>query len=190
MKNFAKTTLLTLSMVFSASAAFADPPRPSHDHWRNTGYQGHYVLYDFASHTYVETVNCRATNRFTLVSNQLNELTLFDASRGMTMRLNYDGMWLKAAGASDFTFYQSGTFDTRTQFHHDAGAITKGHGCTWVEWFNGAAGPAYNFAERGTTPGSVELYDGTRDIWVRLDAAQMWLHFGAAAYTFFKTGHW
>lgn len=190
MKNFAKTTLLTLSLVFSASAALADPPRASHDHWRNTGYQGHYVLYDFASHTYVETVNCRAANRFTLVSNQLNELTLFDASRGMTVRLNYDGMWLKASGASDFTFYQSGTFDTRTQFHHDAGAITKGHGCTWVEWFNGAATAAYSFAERGTTTGSVELYDGTRDIWVRLDSAQMWLHFGAAAYSFFKTGNW
>jgi len=62
---------LVLSFIL-ASNGFADPPRPSHDHWRNTKYAGHYVRYDYASKTYVETINCQVYYRFKLVSNELN----------------------------------------------------------------------------------------------------------------------
>ena len=182
--------------IFLVTPARADPPRASHDHWRNTGFAGHYVLYDSSSRTWVETVSCRAANRFTIVRNETNSLTLLDAGRGMTMRLDYQGMWLKAAGAVEFSFYQAGTFDTRTQFKHVdgngtyTGAITKGHACSWVEWFPGASGPAFQFMERGTNPSSVELYDRSRDLWVRLDTDRMWLKIGTAAYGFFKSGRW
>lgn len=191
-----KKLCVALLFTLTATSAWADPPMPSHDHWRNTNYGGHYVLYDVASRTYVETINCRVSFRFTLVSNQRNTLTLFDASRGMTVRLDYQGMWLKAQGASDFSFYQAGTFDTRKQFQHfDAngaytGAITKGHGCSWVEWFPGYSAPSYYFVERGTAPDAVELFDGSRDLWVRLSGSSMALKFGNAAYAFFKNGHW
>lgn len=179
-----------------ATAIFADPPRPSHDHWRNIQYAGHYVRYDSQSRTYVETINCRASYLFTLVSNEMNTLTIFDASRNMTVGLNYEGMYLKAAGATAFMLYQKGTFDTRTQFQHVdskgafSGALTKLDGCNWVEYLAGSHTPNWRFVERSTNPQSVELFDGSRNIFVRLDNTQMFLKTGSNPYGFFKNGHW
>ena len=179
-----------------ATITMADPPRPSHDHWRNTQYAGHYVRYDAPSHTYVETINCRPSYRFTLVSNELNTLTIFDASRNMTVRLDYSGMYLKPSGSTAFTLYQKGTFDTRTQFQHVdsrgtySGAITKLDGCNWVEYLAGSHTANWHFVERSTTPQSVELFDASRNMFVRLDNTQMFLKTGANPYGFFKNGHW
>jgi hypothetical protein len=196
MRSFAHDLIIITLFLIMTTAARADPPRASHDHWRNTNYPSHYVLYDYATHTYVETVDCRALNRFTAVSNETNTLTLYDASRGMTMRLTYDGMWLKAAGAVDFTFYQAGTFDTRTLFEHSdangvyTGSILKHDACRWDETFPGGGGPAFTFHQTVVTNDSVELYDASRALSVRLDAASMWLKQGQSAYGFFKSGVW
>lgn len=195
--NALSRVFIFVSLLFAmTTSVFADPPRASHDHWRNTNVPSHYVMYDNASRTYLETINCRIAYRFTLVSNEMNTLTIFDASRNMTVRLNYEGMFLKAAGATNFTFYQPGTFDTRTQFKNmnpngtHASNITKQHACVWQEWFLGARGPAYNFVEKNTNASSVELYDVSRNMWVRLDTAAMFLKVGNAAYSFFHSGHW
>lgn len=190
--------LLSTLLGFAAltTAAFADPPRPSHDHWRNTDYAGHYVLYDRASNSYIETVGCRAAWRFTLVRNETNAIELYDASRGMGMRLDYDGMWLKPAGQADWSLYQRGTFDTRKMFYHNdvngnfTGTVLKSHGCEWQEWFPGVGSASFRFVERNTTRDAVELYDGSRDLWVKLDATHMYLRTGANPYGFFKGGHW
>ncbi len=196
MRNTFRKFLVSLTLTLAATSAFADPPRPNHDHWRNTAYPGHYVLFDRASNSYIETVNCTAAWRFTLVSNQNNTLTLYEASRGMTMMLNYDGMYLKAQGASDFTFYQAGTFDTRTIFYHNdaagnyTGSISKGHGCEWSEWFPGYPSASFHFVEKSTTAGGVEMYDGSRDLYVWLNANSVSLKAGNGAYAFFKNGHW
>lgn len=198
MKLIGKLTVKTLALLsaMTATSVFADPPIPSHDHWRNTNYAGHYVRYNSQTKDYVETVNCKVLWRFKALSNELNTLTLFDASRNMTVRLNYEGMYLKPAGSTTFTFYQKGTFDTRKQFQHFdnrgtyTGAITKQDGCQWIEVFPGAARPAYYFQERSTSPQSVELFDGSRNIFVRLDNTQMFLKTGNAPYGFFKNGRW
>jgi len=196
MNKHLKQTLVAVVMTILPGIALGDPPRASHDHWRNTNHGGHYVLYDSPSRTYVETINCQPAYRFTLVRNEMNTLTIYDASRDMTVRLDYSGMWLKPSGAADFSFYQAGTFDTRDQFQHvDAngtytGAITKLDGCRWVEWFAGASAPTYYFEERGTTANHVELYDGSRDIWVRMEANRMLLRFGNDPFAFFKKGKW
>lgn len=144
-------SLVFLCLSSLTTVALADPPRPSHNYWRNTNYPTHYVLYDYVSRSYVETVDCKALHRFRALTNALNTLTLYDDSRGMTMQVNYEGMWLKAAGASTFTFYQAGTFDTREQFSHiDArgmptGSIYRTSGCRWQEKLTGSAAPNYNF---------------------------------------------
>lgn len=179
-----------------SSVGRADPPRASHDYWRNTAYPSHYVRYDQATRTYVETVDCRPLWRFTLVSNAANTLTLYDASRGMTIQLNYDGMYLKPVGQSSFTYYQPGTFDTRTQFfHYDAngtytGSINRRDGCVWEEWFPGSSLPAYRFRQTLVTNDAVEMYDQTRDLSVRLTRDKMYLRTGSQAYGFFKSGRW
>ena len=188
-------TLVTLGGA--GSPAFADPPRASHDHWRNTNYPSHYVMYDSATRTYVETVDCRVMWRFTLVSNEMNNLTLYDASRGMTVLLNYDGMFLKPAGAANFSLYQNGTFDTRTMFDHiDAngahtGTVVKRHGCRWEEWFPGGGAAAFTFVQGGADVNAVEMYDGSRSIWVRLETeGRMYLKQGGSGFNFFKNGRW
>ncbi len=110
-----KSTLKILfmcSLGFNALTAFADPPPASHHYWRNSNYPNHYVLYDAKTRQWVETIDCRVAYRFRAIKNELNNLTLYDDSRGMTVLVNYDGMFLKAAGAVDFSFYQRGTFDT------------------------------------------------------------------------------
>lgn len=188
--------LLALVFLSLTKVARADPPRASHDHWRNTQYAGHYILYDNASRSYVETVNCRVMWRFTVRSNEMNTLTLYDASRNMLVRLTYDGMYLKESGANDFTLYQRGTFDTRKQFrHHDAsgnytGAITKGHGCSWVEYLAGAKSPSFRFVESASTNGYVDIYDSSRSMTVRMDNSRMYLKVGNGAFGYFKDGTW
>jgi hypothetical protein len=173
-----------------ATVARADPPPASHDHWRNTNYPSHYVLYDNRTRTWTETVDCRVLWHFRELSNQLNVLTLYDDSRGMTVRLTYDGMYLKAAGAADFSFYQAGTFDTRTLFDNGDSAISKHDGCVWEEWFHGASGPAFRFTQSGIDNGAVELYDGSRNMGVRLEATRMLLRQGNVPWSFFKNGRW
>jgi hypothetical protein len=201
MRKYVRVLALNLTIAFTAvtgigTVARADPPRASHDHWRNTSYPSHYVLYDNASRTWVETVDCRVLWRFTALSNEMNVLTLYDASREMTVRLTYEGMFLKPAGAADFSFYQPGTFDTRTLFEHrDAngtysGTIIKRDACRWEERFPGGSGPAFTFTTGTATPQWVEIYDGSRDLTVRMDAGSMYLRFGQGATNFFKNGRW
>lgn len=187
---------ILLAMVALAPQSFADPPPASHDHWRNTNYPSHYILYDQTSHTYVETVDCRVFWRFTVVANELNQITLYDASRGMTVRLTYDGMYLKPAGQRDFTFYQAGTFDTRTLFRHNdangayTGTIIKRNACAWEEYFPGNSAPAYRFVQSGIDANAVEMYDQGRNMTVRLDVGRMYLRQGNGPFNFFKNGRW
>jgi hypothetical protein len=194
-RRLAATAAILLTLVIRTGAA-ADPPRASKDHWRNIDYPSHYILYDPASHTYVETVDCRPLYRFTLQANEANQLTLYDASRNMTVRINYEGMWLKESGAANFTFYQRGTFDRRTLFEHvDAsgahtGSIIKRDGCRWEEHFPGGSGPGFVFTQAAVTADTVDLYDRSRDMTVRLDATRMWLRQGSAPLAFFKNGRW
>lgn len=191
-----KIFLFLFALSTLASSVFADPPRASHDHWRNTNYPSHYVMYDFATRTYVETIDCQVRYRFSLVSNELNTLTIFDQSRNMTVRLDYSGMHLKAAGATGFTFYQEGTFDTRTRFENQnpngsvASVISKRHGCQWAEWFTGASAPTYYFVQKATNNNEVEIFDGSRNMWVKMNANSMFLKVGTAAYSFFHSGVW
>lgn len=192
-----KLVALLLTAAFLSSPAYADPPPDSHHYWRNANYPDHYVLYDQASRTWVETINCRVSWRFTQVSNQLNTLTLFDASRGMTVRLDYSGMYLKGASDADFAFYQAGTFDRRIMFAHTnaggafTGSIVRTHGCAWQEFFPGSNGtPAYRFVQSAVTPTYVDVYDASRDLTARMDATNLYLRQGSASFGFFKNGHW
>ena len=182
--------LFLAAAAFFATVARADPPIASHDHWRNTNYPSHYVLYEPQSASWVETVDCRVVNRFREVSNALNTLTLYDQSRDMAMRLTYDGMYLKAHGAADFSLYQYGTFDTRKSFRHADGVIAKRNACAWEEWFPGGSQPAFRFVQSGVDAAAVELYDSSRDIGVRLENGQMLLRQGNAPFSFIKSGRW
>lgn len=196
MQNTLRKFFLTLGIVLFSQNVFADPPKDPHYLWRNTNYPSHYLLYDFATKTYVETVDCKPLWRFTIVSNEMNELTVFDASRGMTVKVNYDGMFLKEKGATKFTFYQKGTFDKRWQFsHHDAqgkytGAITIQHACNVVEYLAGASGPSFKFKQTNRTNEYVDMYDASRDMLVRLTKDAMFLRTGHNPLAFFKNGTW
>ena len=191
-----KSFFLGLGILFFAQNVFADPPIDPNYLWRNTSYPSHYVLYDFQTKTYVETVDCKPLWRFTVVSNQMNTLTLFDASRGMTVQVNYDGMYLKEKGATQFKFYQKGTFDKRWQFsHHDAkgvytGAITIQHGCNVVEYLAGASSPTWRFKQTNRTNEYVDIFDASRNMLVRLTNDSMYLRTGSNPLAFFKNGAW
>lgn len=193
-----KSTLKILfmcSLGFNALTAFADPPPASHHYWRNSNYPNHYVLYDAKTRQWVETIDCRVAYRFRAIKNELNNLTLYDDSRGMTVLVNYDGMFLKAAGALDFSFYQRGTFDTREAFYHfdnagtHTGTFQRAHGCQWQEWFPGVGYPVYTFVQTGVDSGGVEMHDGGRAISVRLEAGRMLLKHGQQAYAHYRNGH-
>lgn len=196
MNAFFKFLAPVFALNLLSPSVFADPPLPTHNHWRNTNYPSHYVLYDAASKSYIETINCKPTYYFKFLTRELNAMTLFDQSRNMTIRLDYDGMSLKASGASSFTFYQSGTFDSRLQFENRnpngtvASVISKGHNCDWKEWFVGAPSPTFYFVEKGTNNDAVEIFDGSRNMWVRMTSNAMFLKVGNGAYSFFHSGNW
>jgi hypothetical protein len=188
------TTLVGLYVGFNSLTAFADPPPASHHYWRNTNYPSHYVLYDAKSRTWVETINCEVRYRFRAIKNELNNLTLYDDSRGMTVLVNYDGMYLKADGATNFSFYQHGTFDTREHFYHfdsagaHTGTIARGHGCLWQEWFPGNAAPVYTFVQTTVDNGAIEMFDASRAIGVRLEMNRMLLRHGHQPFAIYKNG--
>lgn len=194
--SLAKALVFASVALATSGTALADPPRASKYHWRNTAYPSHYILYDFASRTYIETIDCRVFYRFTLVENGVNTLTLYDQSRDMTVRLDYEHMYLKPSGSAGFTLYQNGTFDSRIQFsHNDAqgnytGSISKKAACVWEEWFPGGRSPSFTFVQSSVNNDAVEVYDRSRDMTVRMDAGRMWLRQGNAPFGFFKDGHW
>ncbi len=191
---------LTLCViVLSASiggAAFADPPTSPKNFWRNSNNYGHYVLYERSSNTWVETVNCTPAWRFTKVSSDLNNLILYDAGRKLSVKLNYDGMSLKYDHESAYTLYQRGSFDKRVRFFHQyngqwTGTLSRKNGCVWEELLAGGTAPSFHFKAYGEDASAVFLYDSSRNMRVRLNAAQMYLQpSGQAQFSFFKGGYW
>lgn len=189
------TFLIGLLLVSVGTTVLGDPPIPPKHHWRNSQHAGHYVLYDAASRTYIETVGCKALWKFKEVTNELNRLTLHDASRNMTMQLTYDAMYLKANGATTFTKYQNGTFDKRQRFSHYqngnyTGALSIGHACSWVEYLAGATSPSWRFVETASNASSIRLYDAGRKLSVILNLNEMWLQWDGKKPEFFKKGNW
>ena len=188
--------LLSLAFSLASQSVFADPPPASKDYWQNANYNGHYVLYDSVSRTYVETVDCKIFWRFTLLAKSMNVVTLYDKSRDMTVQLTYGGMYLKAKGAAGFTFYQKGTFDTRNQFTHVdphgtySGALTKLNACQWVEYLAGSHTANWHFVETARNSDNVDLFDASRSLTVRLSKDRMLLKIGNNPFGFFKKGHW
>src|SRR4051812_24989246 len=92
--------------AFVGGTAIADPPPTPKNFWRNTNYFNHYVLYERATNTYVETVDCKPLWRFTKVGGNLNEVILRDEGRKLNVKISYDGMYLKADNQAAYQFYQ------------------------------------------------------------------------------------
>jgi hypothetical protein len=182
--------------AFIGFAAVADPPTSAKTHWRNTNYYSHYVLYERSTGTWVETINCKPVYRFTKVSSNLNDLILYDAGRKLSVKLNYDGMYLKFDNEAAYKFYQPGTFDKRVRFFHQyngqwTGTLSRLHGCAWEELLAGGTAPSWHFVAYGEDANSVYLYDKSRNMRVRLNPSDMWLQpSGQGTFSFFKTGHW
>lgn len=196
LKSIVLTLISIVGLGWVSHSAVGDPPPSPKNFWRNTNHYNHYLLYEKSSNTWVETVNCTAAWRFTKVSSDLNNLILYDAGRKLRVRLNYDGMWLKYDHEADYKFYQKGTFDKRVRFFHQyngawTGTVSRKNGCAWEELLAGGSAPTYFFKAYGEDAGSVFLYDASRNMRVRLNAADMWLQpSGAATFSFFKGGYW
>lgn len=188
--------LAVVAAVFIGVGAKADPPVSPKNHWRNANDPKHYLLYEKASNTWVETVNCIPMWRFKKVSSNLNNLYLRDESRKLNVQLNYDDMRLKFDNEPAYKFYQKGTFDKRVRFFHSyngqwTGTVSRLNGCSWEELLAGGSKPSWFFKAYGEDANSVYLYDGSRNMRVRLDAANMYLQpTGQATFSFFKTGYW
>lgn len=195
-KRFALGLNAIVLSALLGTAAVADPPTSAKNHWRNANDYKHYVLYERSSNTWVETINCNPVYRFTKVSSDLNNLILYDAGRKLSVKLNYDGMWLKFDHEAAYKLYQYGTFDKRVRFFHQyggqwTGTLSRLHGCAWEELLAGGSAPAFRFKAYGEDASSVFLYDGTRNMRVRLNAADMWLQpSGQAQFSYFKGGYW
>jgi hypothetical protein len=187
--------VLVLS-VLCGGVAIADPPTGPKYFWRNRNDYKHYVLYEKSSNTWVETVNCVPAWRFTKISSDLNNLYLRDAGRKLTVKVNYDGMWLKFDNQTSFSFYQPGAFEKRVRFFHQyngqwTGTVSRKNGCAWEELLAGGSAPSFHFKAYGEDASSAYLYDGSRNMRVRLNAADMWLQpSGQPTFSFFKTGYW
>jgi len=188
-------SLLLVSFVFSFLAV-ADPTTSPKNLWRNANDYKHYILYDSTTKTWVETVNCAVFYRFTKVNSDLNNLYLYDASRKMNVRLNYDGMWLRLDSEPAWKFYQYGTFDKRVRFFHQyggqwTGTVSRKNACAWEENLAGGSGIAWRFTAYGEDKAAVYLYDSSRNMRVKLNAADMWLQpSGQASFSYFKAGYW
>jgi hypothetical protein len=190
-----KTFILSFGLLL-CTILLADPPPAPKTFWRNTNYYNHYILFDSATNTYVETVNCKAAWRFTKIGGDLNNIILRDAGRKLNVKLSYGSMWLKFDTDADYKFYQYGTFEQKARFFHQVngtwtGTLSRGNGCQWEELLAGHSTPSFHFVAYGENAASVFLYDKSRNMRVRLDAAEMWLQqSGAAVFSFFKKGYW
>ncbi len=193
--RFLRFWSVAVALVAGLSAAGDPPPTPK-NFWRNANYYNHYVLFDRATNTYVETVNCKAAWRFARTGGNLNEVYLRDASRKLNMKISYDGMWLKFDHEADYKFYQKGTFDKRVRFFHNVngtwtGTVSRLPGCAWEELLAGNTRPSWFFSSFGENASSVFLYDKSRNMRVRLDGAAMFLQqSNQPNYGFFKNGYW
>lgn len=181
---------------FIGIQAFADPPPSPKNLWRNSNYYNHYVLYERKTNTWIETVDCKALWRFTKQSSDLNNLYLRDAGRKLTVKLSYDGMYLKYDNESAFKLYQRGTFDKRVRFFHQyngqwSGTVSRGHACNWEELLAGSQAPNFRFKVYGENASSVFLFDASRNMRVKLNTGDMWLQEkGQANFSYFKNGYW
>jgi hypothetical protein len=194
LKSIVTGALSVIAWTASTQVALASP---SYIQWRENGDGGHYLLYDFAARLWVETINCRPAFYFTETSNADGELQLYDASRGMHVAILDGAMWLWPQGATSWSRYKEGFLDARTTYYEEdggggiVGTFTRRHGCVWEERFGGTATPDFSFYETTTDSGEVVMYDGSRDIYVRLRQGQMELRQGASgAFQFFRAGHW
>ncbi len=191
------TKILSIVLAaFIGVAAVADPPIGAKNHWRNANYFNHYFLYDKPTNTYVETVNCTAAWRFTKVSSDLNNVILYDASRKLSVKLNYDDMFLKYDHETAWKPYQKGTWTKRVRFFHQyngqwSGTVSRKHGCAWEELLAGNSKPSFYFKAYAEDANSVLLLDTSRNMRVKLNAADMHLQpSGQGNFTFFKGGYW
>jgi hypothetical protein len=188
-------TAFVLSL-FLATSAVADPPTSPKHHWRNRNDYKHYFLYERATNTWVETIHCNPVYRFKRTGGDLNTLYLYDAGRKLTVKLNYDGMWLKFDHEANYAFYQYGTFDKRVRFFHQyngqwTGTLSRLHGCNWEELLAGGSAPSFRFKAYAEDANAVLLHDASRNMRVRLNAADMWLQpNGQSSFSFFKGGYW
>lgn len=185
-------TALTLSSLLAGSAAQASGRTV--DVWRSSDGPGHYFRRDYASNSYVETVDCRRA--FTFQINQLNgdSVRLYDPSRKLYVHLQNGAMWLWADGATQWTRYRNGSFDHRFLFGHRAagGSQTSWFnlldGCRWHET---VAGGGFDFVETGKSASAVVMYDSSRNLFVKLEETVMSLRSGGAgAFNFYHYGSW
>jgi len=93
----------------------------------------------------------------------------------------------QTSGAAEFPRGRFGVPPDRLVWRHPAGHFENTEGNRWVEL---SLDGRFVFQERFRGPSFIELYDGSRDCWVRLTSNACFVRFGAGPYRLLYNGHW
>jgi hypothetical protein len=115
-----KRILFSLGLFFLANHALALPNVA----WF---YDGGYFVRDIHSGGWIETIGNAEAFYFTETQRTETYVDLFDATRGMTVRLQKDAMFLRAQGEPSLRFFKWGSWDNRRFFGYDLGGGRSGY---------------------------------------------------------------
>lgn len=112
----------------------------------------------------------KATYRFREQGRDANSVALYDASRGITVRL-VDGSAEISSGSASLGSYTGRFFFKEWTYANGGGRFVNTGGRTWQEFQGGRL--AYTFTQVGArTTNTITLYDTTRDVKVALSPGQ------------------
>jgi hypothetical protein len=101
--------------------------------------------------------------------------------------MNRRGMLALLAGALALVFCSSVTAAERRYWRHSTGHFENTTGNEWVEKINEKT---WHFKEVKRTDAYVELYDKTRDLYVRLHNNKCWVKAAGKDYEDYYDGKW
>jgi hypothetical protein len=183
---YRKLILAAAAALFFALPSFAQDVRTC---WRYSDNPSGYFLYEPTRNRWVETTPSKSQLFFKETGRNGSSITLYDASRDVTVRLGTSRSsvkWASGPGNSFEKLYDGG-WDDRVSFGYNKGRFVLDDNNVWHE--RNVSG-SYTFKEVQRTDGYVILYDVSRSIWVRLGADHCDIHGRGEPWAFLYQGGW
>lgn len=119
-----KRFLFGLGLFLISNAGQAALPNTAYFYYPAS--EGYFVK-DVQTGVWSETIQNTEVFYFKEIGSSANAVDLFDPTRNMTVKLDKNGVFLKAMGETKFTFYRSGSWDNRSLFSYNLGAGRSGY---------------------------------------------------------------
>lgn len=179
----------TLALTFSALRADAAAPVGPRYDWFHSG--GYFHAVAGTGGGWVETLNGKEAFYFRQSDRNDTYVELFDSSRGITVRLYADAMYLKAANETNYRRLYYGHWDDRRLYNVPGGQPSYFSLKTASIWHWARKGlPVLYMRETLRNDSQVQLYSGAEGVTISLMDNQVWMKKDGAAWTRYSDGGW